>query len=82
MVHFGQSSGWGLAGYLPQPHHFRNFLLVGAGIRVGPGRLLGSPLRVTILIALAPGGFPSLQGLRGLCLGQTRGCGREHLPGI
>lgn len=35
MVHFGQSSGWGLAGYLPQPHHFRNFLLVGAGIRVG-----------------------------------------------
>lgn len=25
MVHFGQSSGWGLARYLPQPHHFRNF---------------------------------------------------------
>ena len=35
MVHLGQSSGWGLAGYLPQPHHSRNFLLVGAGIRAG-----------------------------------------------
>lgn len=35
MVPLGQSSGWGLAGYLPQPHYFRNFLLVGAGIRVG-----------------------------------------------
>ena len=36
---------------------------------------------VTALIPLTPGGFPPLQGLRGLCLGQTRGCGQEYLPG-
>lgn len=36
MMLLGQSSGWELGGYLLQPHHFRDFLLVGAGIQVGP----------------------------------------------
>lgn len=36
---------------------------------------------VTHLIPLTPGGFPPLQGLCGLCLGQTRRCGWERLPG-
>lgn len=47
----------------------------------GDGGRGGGLIGDTILNPLTPGGFPPLQGLRGLRVGQTRGCGWEHLPG-